>query len=502
MKDVAVLTWLLRTGLEPFRYLSENLQVMRDAVAAGRRTVAEQHPARSATLILWREFLRLLFLYPLLLSSFILVAAFLSQVKDLAGILTGLQGNYLVMLEGIGIALRLAILASLASYFYDWPSWRRYRLAKNDAALRYSARSLLLAIILAATLLVVPAWVVGAWHLPAFFASGSPRFAGYGRITMVLHNLLPIWDQAWQKIATWPSWIYGIGHWLLVYLSGISLLVSPFSSTKISVPLAELGIAAFIRNFLINYVGDVAIYTNLNQRAANFKIRAQILEECGHAVTSLYDDLLEEAIDQRALGGKTATRENRDAVAKTLTADHFQIVIAAHSLGTVIAYDTINDLFNRARIAAPAPGAKAAPGKADPAPLALDICKHLRGLLTFGSPLNKTYYFFRDESQAQELVRAQLIDQLHSFRLLAPTGKIGNVEVKPVKVAAQLRQLATNFRWLNVWAQMDPISGKIFFYDLPDADQLKRWYWKPILAHLSYWTDPEMYDFFASNLLT
>jgi hypothetical protein len=49
---------------------------------------------------------------------------------------------------------------------------------------------------------------------------------------------------------------------------------------------------------------------------------------------------------------------------------------------------------------------------------------------------------------------------------------------------------------------MDPFCGKLFFYDLPEAMQLKRWYWIPILAHLTYWRDPQMYDFFASRLLS
>jgi hypothetical protein len=44
--------------------------------------------------------------------------------------------------------------------------------------------------------------------------------------------------------------------------------------------------------------------------------------------------------------------------------------------------------------------------------------------------------------------------------------------------------------------------AKLFFYDLPEELQLKRWHVVPILAHLTYWRDPKMYSFFADELLS
>ena len=273
--------------------------------------------------------------------------------------------------------------------------------------------------------------------------------------------------------------VFSSWSWLLTYLERFFLVREPF--TPLLIPLAELAVAAIIRNFLINFLGDVAIYTNLNQRSANFAMRAQILEECGHALTLLYQDLRKEA------------------------GENFEIVIAAHSLGTVIAYDTLNDLFNRARIHAAAVGAKQPlqPG-GQSCPSALAICQHMRGMLTFGSPLNKTYYFFRDQSPAESLVRSQIVDQLHSFRLLEsaqPQPSMPLQPVQPVDPGDDLPKLIRRFRWLNAWAHMDIFSGKLFFYDLPTQDQRRMPYRVPVMAHTRYWTDQEIYKWFATQLL-
>ncbi|UWZ84398.1 hypothetical protein [Occallatibacter riparius] len=261
---------------------------------------------------------------------------------------------------------------------------------------------------------------------------------------------------------------------LLPPLNRVLLLDDSFF--PLLLPLLSLGFAALVRLLFVDFIGDVAIYTNLNQRSANFATRAQILEECSHALTSLYLDLRGELHD---------------------SGEDFTIVIAAHSLGTVIAYDTLNDLFNRARISAPPVGNGDAPPNFPVA--SMEICSHLGGLLTFGSPLNKTYYFFRDQSAAEELVRAQLIDGLHSFRLATPARNLAT-PVAPVHVPKTLEVLAKRLPWINFWASSDIVSGKLFFYE--SIEQYHRPYVVPFpLSHLRYWRDQKMYRIFARDLL-
>src|SRR5581483_10564293 len=66
LKDLDVLTWLIRTGLEPFRYLGDNIQAMLQTAQAQTRTRTSR--AYEGGVIVAREFFRIGFLYfPLLL---------------------------------------------------------------------------------------------------------------------------------------------------------------------------------------------------------------------------------------------------------------------------------------------------------------------------------------------------------------------------------------------------------------------------------------------------
>jgi hypothetical protein len=450
IKDLAVLTWLIRVALEPFRYLSENLQVIKEAAKGGRGPAATGTPQDTGGSILGREIFRLALIYPLLLLSFVATAAFLHHLPDLASLAISIPSHGPMLWWALSIVLRLLILFSLGGYLASWLRWlvRRY---PNSSSARYTVGQVTAAVLFTALLFLVPVWMA---DVPA-------------------HPALPA--QGW-----WHSPFILLLHSIARWIAQLLLLKEPF--VDFAFPLAELALAATIRLFLIDFMGDVAIYTNLNQRTGYFNIRAQILEECGHALTTLYTDLENRviALNLQAGAANPAT---------------FELVIAAHSLGTVIAYDTVNDHFNRARIGAPAAG----PGIAPPA---LDICSHLRGLLTFGSPLNKVYYFFRDRSAPEALLRSQIVDGLHGFRLLVPDAELPGAPLAPVPEAPVLMALEWQFQWINVWAPLDPFCGKLFFYDLPEAMQLKRWYLIPILAHLSYWTDPQMYTFFAAQLLS
>jgi hypothetical protein len=96
-----------------------------------------------------------------------------------------------------------------------------------------------------------------------------------------------------------------------------------------------------------------------------------------------------------------------------------------------------------------------------------DLAK-LSGLLTFGSPLDKVYYFFREHVRKDQAIRAQLLSYIHPFRRKSSwrdygTYKFEKYEVPDLKV-----------RWSNVWCPLDPVSGHLDFYNV-DAQSLL-WY--------------------------
>ncbi len=76
------------------------------------------------------------------------------------------------------------------------------------------------------------------------------------------------------------------------------------------------------------------------------------------------------------------------------------VVIAGHSLGGVIAYDAINRLHTY--------------------PLQDNDTQKwteaLCGLITFGSPLDKIAFYFREQVAKEAHIRRHMINNLHSFK--------------------------------------------------------------------------------------
>ena len=228
-------------------------------------------------------------------------------------------------------------------------------------------------------------------------------------------------------------------------------------------PLLGAALAWAVTYALTGYVGDVAVYTNMDAKSKNYDVRNKILSGSTLALKQLLES---EAYDR--------------------------VILAGHSLGSVIAYDTINELLCE-RNATPGPGGD----HPDPTLKPADLLK-LKGLATFGSPLDKVYYFFREHVKRDQAIRAQVLSMLHSFRR-GPSGR----DYGEFAFNYSFNQLdATHGRglfWINAWACMDPVSAKLKFYRVDDQREFP--YHTPVLAHLSYWSDPNFYNYFASRLL-
>src|SRR5207244_9845823 len=82
----------------------------------------------------------------------------------------------------------------------------------------------------------------------------------------------------------------------------------------------------------------------------------------------------------------------------------------------------------------------------------------LSGLLTFGSPLDKIYYFFREQVGKEQAIRAQLLSYIHPFRRKPSGCEYGSWQF------AKYDPPPTKGRWLYVWCPLDPVSGHLDFY--------------------------------------
>ena len=231
-----------------------------------------------------------------------------------------------------------------------------------------------------------------------------------------------------------------------LHVGGLLLgVVTALHPWPVLLPLVAALAAIGLGKVLVSYLGDVTLYTTADENSTYYRTRAAILKRS----TELVRHLCEEG----GYGG---------------------VSLAGHSLGSVIAYDTI-DKYLKDTNAGVAP---AGPG--------LGV-ERLRGLLTFGSPLDAVYYFFRTKVGPQEPVRAQILSALHGFRRRTSGRDYGPLKLAPYKVL-DLRAC----RWLNVYSHTDLISRRLAFYKVDD--QVGRLYpLSPIRAHLAYWQDPGFY---------
>ena len=237
----------------------------------------------------------------------------------------------------------------------------------------------------------------------------------------------------------------------------VRVVVSPLAITA-----ALWGIYLVMLYFMTKYVGDIALYVNADQKAESYAVRCAILRGSTEALTRILKD------SKR---------------------DYDQVILAGHSLGSVIGYDTIDELLNQSA---------ASPDQLESMPHKFQIrpedLEKVRGFVTFGSPLDKVYYFFREHVAEKQVVRAQILSYLHSFRKIA-----SERDYTPYTFEKYTSNKLPQLKWLNAWARMDIISGELHFYH---ADARKKFsYWLPVLSHLWYWGDPDFYQFVGEHLL-
>ena len=249
--------------------------------------------------------------------------------------------------------------------------------------------------------------------LGAFF---GPMFMGLGAISFSgVYSVLPGWVSG-------PFWV-----WPMLLL-----------------------VSALVRELMIQYVGDVAAYVTSQNLDRFNKIRQRIKQIALDSARAVY-----------------LAQENGEFL-------YDKIAVVGHSLGSVIAYDTLNALLNAEKLSL----------------TELKIASRTYLLETFGSPLDKIAFFFNVQGNEAFHIREQL--------------------------AAAVQPLITNyedfrrFPWINVYSPNDIVSGKVELYDLPmkgQPDSTRRLIRRhrvrhfqdhdaivPLVAHVAYWKNKEVWE--------
>lgn len=218
------------------------------------------------------------------------------------------------------------------------------------------------------------------------------------------------------------------------------------------IAVALSAIAVAVRYFVVEFVGDVAIYVSSYKVSRYDAIRNQILTlACGIA-RQIY-----------SAGVVDQSQPPYDAV-----------VIVGHSLGSVISYDILNAAIN---------------WDETECGLANRVVGRTTRLITFGSPLDKTAFLFRTQvSSARNLREALAARQ------------------QPLILDYQQYRPIDHFRWINIYSRRDYVSGHLDYYDvqLDKGNPAPAGYnrienridpqaWIPGLAHVQYWNNEELH---------
>jgi hypothetical protein len=211
---------------------------------------------------------------------------------------------------------------------------------------------------------------------------------------------------------------------------------------------------AKVREIMVQYVGDVAIYVRPNMLDRFDQVRTEIKEAA------------------RTVAAAVFTAYKSEGSTEFL---YSHVAIVGHSLGSVIAYDTLNRLMLDDWLAKNA----------------LGIAERTKTMVTFGSPLNKTAFLFTIQGSDSLRIRERLASTVQPLILSYP----------------KFRKL----RWINVYSPNDIISGDLKFYDLPgsqdppippvavqnvvDPDAAI-----PLIAHVSYWSNKTVWRELLSEI--
>ncbi len=164
-----------------------------------------------------------------------------------------------------------------------------------------------------------------------------------------------------------------------------------------------------------------------------------------------------QAIQRRAIEAARAIYEMRE---KNGDFSYQRVIFLAHSLGSVIAYDTLNalmldDALNVSQ---------------------LQVLERTSHLISFGSPLDLTAFIYR-EQRHQLWIRESLA-----------------ANMQPLILDPQYR---TNLEWINIWSPMDPISSRLDYYNAPGRP-VQNFHDAgcniPLLAHTMYWQGKVLSD--------
>ncbi|MDZ7859730.1 MAG: hypothetical protein U5O15_03520 [Candidatus Krumholzibacteriota bacterium] len=297
-----------------------------------------------------------------------------------------------------------------------------------------------------------------------FSESGEFRVNKYRAVLMGAAGVIPFYKGLWLSLASILSKIPIFGS--------LGRKIVDLVNTKIS-------------NSLEDIIGDIAIYNSVDPRSSFYRIRREILKG---AV-----DMLRYLLGLEGNNAGSGINGNEDA------SDYGRIIIAGHSLGSQIAFDAVNHLtrmISGGDIDGFDENGNYLNSQGDAVDIfaqgatLTNISEKVCGLITFGSPLDKIAFFLRRQTEDDQYLRCQMIQNRSSFKQKESID-ISNVQYI---LASPYKRIFEDIRWYNYHDAADPISGRLDYYS--KVRNIRRSYGKGSnpSTHGAYWSDREMFD--------
>lgn len=328
-------------------------------------------------------------------------------------------------------------------------------------------------------LMLIIGFIAAVIAMAASALAGFVKYVGSGDRAGVVNAANFVYNQIaipWNWILREVGGLFGGPGWVeqLTFNPVLSRAFWWQGLLAFSIWVGLIYLAFWLRNVLTVYAGSLVAYLSPYKDSQFEKLRSDIQQVGLDAANLIYE------------GYKLPSK---------WIPEYEKIVILGHSLGSVIAYDTLNAMINMEA---------ARNQQGDPNP-AVD---RTRALITFGSPLDKTAFLFR----VQLNIESHSLDEEGSLRETMVSA------VQPLIADYKYRfdpaRLPHGPNWINLWSRRDIISGHLDYYDDPavkEAEEKKARQskgknakgtpegpcvhnlkdpgaWIPIAAHNQYWT--------------
>jgi hypothetical protein len=265
-----------------------------------------------------------------------------------------------------------------------------------------------------------------------FFKNGHFNYWRYWRFLFVVGQVIPFTTGSLQ--------------WSVNAVRSVPVL-GQFLSAQIA------KIESRILDVLANVVGDIVVFNSVQARSPFLELRNRILTGCVAMIQKLVTPGREGESDEPWSEKNWA---------------YDRVIVASHSLGTQVSFEAINRL-NVMAAAGQLHGIDAKGRFTDgKQPITVRgkerLAELFGGYVTFGSPLDKVAFFFREQASKDETIRRRMLSHLRCFKQ-KPWDVTGGPGVEDDGFRPPLDRLLDEVRWVNYFDRHDPVSGSLDYYE-------------------------------------